>query len=176
MNPFVELLERAGHRPAKTGTRWHCVNCPSGKPPALSVDLVKEVYFCHRCGTRGNVITLKKELGLLENRQWTRDERRRFAQRQERIDRELQSFLEWLYPLRREYILKFRSSLDVERIICSLAKRKINSRLPIDSWILDIAFEASRDREIYSACLNYLDDPRNRERIVRAWKGLPIAA
>jgi hypothetical protein len=71
---FRDLLERVGHRPSKVGTRWTCAHCPHRKPPAMPVDLVKEVFFCHRYGVRGNAASLKRKLGLLEEQHWTRED------------------------------------------------------------------------------------------------------
>ena len=62
MTELEELLHKAGHRPAPHGKRWICADCPPGHFPALCVD--GEVFFCHRCGRGGNVVILKKSLGL----------------------------------------------------------------------------------------------------------------
>jgi len=62
MTELEQLLSQAGHLEPHHGNRWTCKDCPEGKQPALSVDV--EVYFCHRCGVGGNIITLRKELGL----------------------------------------------------------------------------------------------------------------
>ena len=129
-----------------------------------------EVYFCHRCGTGGSLITLKKNLGLLSGHQWTKAERRLHALRQERIERELQNFLSWLNSLRREYILMFRSAFDVETIGLSLGRAMLAKGIPVDSNILQVAFDAATDGETFSAFLDYLDARENRPKIFEIWR------
>lgn len=60
--PFLELLERAGARPGR-GRKWWCPRC-EGRTPALSVDLEREVFYCHRCQWRGGRRALEREPGF----------------------------------------------------------------------------------------------------------------
>lgn len=53
-----ELLERAGARPR--GNRHDCPKCSALR----TVTHTPECFFCHRCGWRGNAVTLARELGI----------------------------------------------------------------------------------------------------------------
>jgi hypothetical protein len=54
-----ELLERAGARHI-TNRRADCWECGGRRTVAHS----EEQYYCHRCGLRGNTVTLARQLGL----------------------------------------------------------------------------------------------------------------
>jgi len=59
---IAALLERAGARPR--GNRHDCPQCGGRR----TVTHGAEVFFCHKCGWKGNSITLERALGL--RRQW----------------------------------------------------------------------------------------------------------
>ncbi len=54
------LLETSGAKPC--GARHGCPKCGGVR----TVTHTAECFFCHKCGWRGNVVTLAKELGLYE--------------------------------------------------------------------------------------------------------------
>lgn len=57
---LTDLLEQSGARPR--GARHDCPKC-GGRRTVSNTD---EVFFCHKCQWKGNVITLKKELGIYQ--------------------------------------------------------------------------------------------------------------
>jgi ribosomal protein L37AE/L43A len=59
---IAALLERAGARPR--GNRHDCPQCGGRR----TVTHGGEVFFCHKCGWKGNRVTLERALGL--RREW----------------------------------------------------------------------------------------------------------
>jgi hypothetical protein len=152
-----DLLWRAGHRPAPSGKRWICANCPPRKTPALSVD--DEVYFCHRCHVGGNAVTLKKELGILQDSQWSRADRRAYAQRKELAARKAREFLRDFRDFRHGKAVEFRKVLDEEIKLHKEAQSYLDRELPDE--LLVAAYEASRKRESLEELLDQIDDREN---------------
>ena len=65
---FLELLDRAGARPATYGRKWHCPRCPERTAPALAIDRQRELFYCHRCQWKGCRRALERELGIESHR------------------------------------------------------------------------------------------------------------
>lgn len=59
-NDLSALLEIGGARPR--GNRHDCPKCNGLR----TVTHTEELFFCHRCQWRGNVVTLAKELGFVQ--------------------------------------------------------------------------------------------------------------
>ena len=58
--PLSEWMERAGFH--VRGRRAECRHCDGHSH--LTVSFNDEVYYCHRCGRKGNIRTLGRELGM----------------------------------------------------------------------------------------------------------------
>jgi hypothetical protein len=56
---LLELLERAGSRKV-TARRADCFGCGGYR----TISHTDEVFFCHQCGVKGNLVTLAQSLGL----------------------------------------------------------------------------------------------------------------
>src|SRR5688572_17467598 len=109
MTELLDLLQQAGHRPPKHGSKWICASCPPGKIPALKVDA--EVYYCHRCQVGGNVITLRRELGL----ETVRPRRTLEQRRLKRCARVLSALVrKWEKSQRRWLSVQLRNAMDRE--------------------------------------------------------------
>lgn len=57
---IVELLEQAGAKPR--GNRHDCPKCGGYRTVTHS----SEAFFCHKCGWKGNTVSLAKELGVYQ--------------------------------------------------------------------------------------------------------------
>ena len=163
-----ELLQRAGHRKARFGHKWICAGCPPGKSPAMSV--TGDVFFCHRCRTGGNRITLARNLGLFQTQNWTPKERREFAKRREQIERETTRFLTWLTSFRAKQILKFRIAFDFGTYLHRRAHQILSRGGIVDSDTLEGCYRTSREAEHYSGILDWLDDPKSRHEIYQCFR------
>ena len=88
--PFTELLQRDGaERPRRERGKWRCGHC-EGKSWTLSANLERELFFCHRCGWKGNRRTLERELRIESPKPTPSQVRGR------RLIREMaERFLEW---------------------------------------------------------------------------------
>ena len=87
---FSELLQRDGAIPPRYERgKWKCGHC-EGKSWTLSVDLDRELAFCHRCHWKASRRSLERELGL-SVAEPTPAERRKARL----IRREAEEFSEW---------------------------------------------------------------------------------
>jgi hypothetical protein len=152
LSELHECLERAGHRPAKRGSRWICTNCPQGKAPALNVD--GEVFYCHRCGVGGNVITLRRMLGLETVRP-----RRTPAQRMlQECARVLAAWVkQWEKAQRRWLCVQHKNAMEREITARDRGNSLLSDRIEVDMATIDEAFKAAQERDWYMQWLDGFD-------------------
>ena len=125
---FPELLERTGARPGR-GRRWWCGKC-DGKTPVLSVDLVREVFYCHRCESGGGRRTLEGELGIQSHKPNPMEERRR------RIVRaEAEQFAEWVRRKRIETAALLRDLDRHEATWREVGREQLAAREPVSEEV-----------------------------------------
>jgi ribosomal protein L37AE/L43A len=82
----AELLERVGAT-LRGHNRADCPWCGGRR----TISYADEVYFCHRCGAKGNAVSLARELGLA--RRLSSAEARALRLERERADRAAHAFL-----------------------------------------------------------------------------------
>jgi hypothetical protein len=58
----------------------------------------------------------------------------------------------------------------VEGIAIRLGRAMLAKGIPVDSTVLQLAFDAATDREAFSAFLDYLDSRKNRRKIYEIWR------
>jgi len=80
-----DLLHRAGAQ--VLGRRADCPWCCGRR----TISLTEKVYFCHRCGAKGNSFTLARELGLA--RRMSRAEAQNIRRERERAESVANAFL-----------------------------------------------------------------------------------
>lgn len=154
MTELLELLEKVGCRPAKHGTKWVCASCPPGKPPALKIGPDPEVYFCHRCQRGGNVITLRRELGLELVRQQRTPEQRRLRQ----CARVLGSLVKaWEKSQHRWLSKQLQNAYDRELAARDRGQSLLREGLEVDAATIDEAFSAAQERDWYCQWLDSFD-------------------
>lgn len=88
-----ELLTRGGAAPPLHGRKWDCPAC--GGIACLSVDEARGLFNCFHdgCDFKGNVITLRKRLGLASPK-LSSAEHRRQQERERRLDERVSRILE----------------------------------------------------------------------------------
>lgn len=152
MTELIEVLHKAGHRPAKHGSKWICAKCPPGKSPALKVD--GDVFYCHRCGRGGNLITLKREIGV----EFTRTRRTPQQRKVWRCARVLASEVKrWRKSHRRWLCVQFRNACDRELGARDRAYKLLRQGLEVDAALIDEAFSAAGERDCFWQLLESFD-------------------
>lgn len=147
-----DLLQQAGHRPPKHGTKWTCANCPPGKPPALKVD--DDVYFCHRCQVGGNLVTLKRELGIETVRPRRTPEERKLRQCAWVLAALVK---EWSKSQRRWLCVQFQNAYDCELRARDSGYELLRQGLDVPVEVIDGAFNAAQEADWYRQWLDSFD-------------------
>lgn len=94
-----ELLEQAGARPR--GKRHECPKCGGLR----TVTHTEECFYCHKCGWKGNTVTLAKEIGVY--RRLPSEEYRELRRKRERA----QEATRRLYAVAHKRQLELREQL-----------------------------------------------------------------
>jgi hypothetical protein len=102
---LASLLEQAGFR--LRGRRAECIHCQGRS--RWTVSFTPEVAFCHRCKWTANVVTLARELGLLEGNPELRERLLREASERGRRKAEEEKFDAWRGERIREVSARRRS-------------------------------------------------------------------
>lgn len=162
MTELENLLYRAGHRPPKHGKAWICAECPRGKAPAMKVD--GEVYYCHRCQRGGNIVTLKRELGI-EMKKKSVSELRLEQEIRLAVEVKLARIRMWQKQWRAYLIHRFRKAYDLELAARDRGKILLEAGLEVDEQTIAIAVAAAEAKEHMEHWLNWFDRLSSRELI-----------
>jgi hypothetical protein len=160
------LLQQAGFR--LRGRRAECLHCQGRS--RYTVAFTVELAYCHRCHWKANVITLARELGLLEgNPELLREARER---RRRKIEEE--KFEAWRNRLmqelsaRRRYLAKkavlaeevLRRYPDCEAAWDALAR----------SYRAEARLSASLDYLSFTKAGQWLETDSTREQVMEIWR------
>ena len=172
--PLLDLLERVGARPARYGRKLYCPHCPENSSPTLSVN--REVFFCFRCGWKGNQRTLERDLGAPARRPSP-------AERQEEnlLGAESERFLRW-----RRWRWNFYRDLNwdlqqIQRDALSIKQKAETAGKPIPTWaFVNLNWATRKQREIWPELCQLSDPERNLtalyadfQRSKRRWNWTP---
>jgi len=161
---FLDLLERAGARPARYGRKLHCPHCPENSSPTLSVG--GEVFFCFRCGWKGNQKTLERDLGAPSVQPSPAEQ-----QDGRRIDKEaahVEAWFSWRYRFLRDLCWLLG---DIERLAVTAGREALarGEEVPEGVWA-SLDFAIQNRRKIWPD-LVFLGDPeRNAHAIIQRYR------
>lgn len=154
---FRDLLEQAGARPARWGKKWCCGRCPEDSTPSLSVDESRKVFYCFRCGQKGNQKTLERDLGVPVVQPSP-------AERQEQnlLGAESERFLRW-WRWRWRFYRDFNWNLqEIERDARASGIEALAAGEPIPDWISSgLDFAVGKQKELWPELCRLSDMERN---------------
>ena len=152
---FRDLLEQAGAHAARFGRKWHCPHCPKNSSPTLSVG--GEVFYCFRCGWKGNQRTLERDSGAPVRRPSP-------AERQEKnlLGAETERFLSW-WRWRWGFYRDLNWALqEIERDALSVKQDAEAAGKPIPTWVFASSNWAMRkQKELWHEVCRLSDPERN---------------
>jgi len=138
---IAELLEASGAKPR--GNRHDCAKCSGYRTVTHSA----EAFLCHRCGWRGNTVTLAKELGIYQRvpkAEYIRQRNER--QRAETLARQFLAAC-------RDHRLAFNALYCLMQQATDEAHEKLKSN-PEDEAAWDcLAWAYQNEREVLAVCL-----------------------
>jgi hypothetical protein len=100
------LLEQAGFS-IRGATRADCIHCAGHSRGTVSFTV--EVAFCHRCKWRANIVTLARELGLIQSHPQAISAFREEARRRAQFDSQIKPFEAWREAKIREVSDRYRA-------------------------------------------------------------------
>ena len=107
---------------------------------------------------------------MFQDRHWTRDQKRNYAKKKERVRACAADFLAMFRLWRLQKVVEFQAAYAIELLCRDIARRCLAQCRPVPDDIVDLAYLSGLGKDVLESDLQFIDDPEHLRSFVQAWR------